>query len=82
MSKLNRPVPLAIDEGTSDRIDPVRANAKSVVAFIAENIRQGLLEGHYVPGQRLIEADLTAELGVSRGPVREGLRSVGGSGYH
>ncbi|MBA1147816.1 GntR family transcriptional regulator [Ectothiorhodospiraceae bacterium WFHF3C12] len=39
-------------------------------------IRDGISTGRYVPGQRLIEADLTRELGVSRGPVREALKRL------
>lgn len=33
-----------------------------------------------MPGQRLIEADLTRELSVSRGPVREALKRLAGEG--
>jgi DNA-binding GntR family transcriptional regulator len=45
----------------------------TVVHQVVEAIRAGVREGTYVPGQRLIEADLTASLGVSRGPLREAL---------
>lgn len=47
---------------------------------VVEAINTGLLSGRYVPGQRLIEADLTRELGVSRGPVREALKHLAGEG--
>jgi DNA-binding GntR family transcriptional regulator len=43
-----------------------------VVAAIIRRIRAGT----YVPGQRLIEADLTRDLRVSRGPVREALKRL------
>lgn len=49
-------------------------------ARVVEAISEGLLSGRYVPGQRLIEADLTRELGVSRGPVREALKRLAGEG--
>jgi DNA-binding GntR family transcriptional regulator len=41
---------------------------------------RGLQAGRYVPGQRLIEADLTTELKVSRGPVREALKRLAAEG--
>jgi DNA-binding GntR family transcriptional regulator len=43
-------------------------------------IRRGIMLGRYVPGQRLIEADLTRDLGVSRGPVREALKRLAAEG--
>lgn len=43
---------------------------------VAEALLDGIKGGRFVPGQRLIEADLTAELGVSRGPVREALKRL------
>jgi DNA-binding GntR family transcriptional regulator len=49
------------------------SSTSTVVQQVAEAIRAGVREGTYVPGQRLIEADLTASLGVSRGPLREAL---------
>lgn len=36
--------------------------------------------GRYVPGQRLVEADLTRDLEVSRGPVREALKRLAADG--
>jgi DNA-binding GntR family transcriptional regulator len=47
--------------------------APSQVAQIVESIREGIRQGRYSPGHRLIESDLTREFGVSRGPVREAL---------
>src|ERR1700750_1796687 len=46
---------------------------RSQVTQIVESIREGIRQGHYSPGHRLIESDLTREFGVSRGPVREAL---------
>lgn len=40
---------------------------------IVADIVQGLYEGRFVPGQRLVEADLTQSYRVSRGTVREAL---------
>jgi DNA-binding GntR family transcriptional regulator len=43
---------------------------------VVNHITAGVLAGRYVPGQRLIEADLTQALKVSRGPVREAFRRL------
>lgn len=47
---------------------------------IARDIIKGLYEGRYAPGQRLIEAELTAHYRVSRGPVREALNALAAHG--
>lgn len=47
---------------------------------VMEAILSGIKKGRYVPGQRLIEADLTRELKVSRGPVREAFKRLAGEG--
>lgn len=39
-------------------------------------LRTGILAGEIAPGTRLLEVPLAAELGVSRGPVREALRQL------
>jgi len=43
---------------------------------VVEHILSSILAGRYVPGQRLVEADLTHMLAVSRGPVREAFRRL------
>jgi DNA-binding GntR family transcriptional regulator len=47
---------------------------------VVEAIIRGIRTGTYAPGQRLIEADLTRELGVSRGPVREAFKRLAAEG--
>lgn len=49
---------------------------ESTVDRIVKGLRDGLRVGRYAPGQRLIESDLTATFGTSRGPVREALRRL------
>jgi DNA-binding GntR family transcriptional regulator len=39
-------------------------------------LRGGILSGQIAPGTRLLEVSLAADLGVSRGPVREALRQL------
>lgn len=43
---------------------------------VVETLRSAIISGVYEPGQRLIEASLSKELGTSRGPVREALRQL------
>jgi DNA-binding GntR family transcriptional regulator len=50
------------------------------VDYVLEHLRSGVMQGRYAPGQRLIEADLTRELGVSRGPLREAFRRLSAEG--
>jgi DNA-binding GntR family transcriptional regulator len=47
---------------------------------VSLTIKRGILMGRFVPGQRLIEADLTRDLKVSRGPVREALKRLAAEG--
>jgi DNA-binding GntR family transcriptional regulator len=56
-----------------------KARATTVDAVI-EAITEGVKDGRYAPGQRLVEADLTQELGVSRGPLREALGRLAAEG--
>ncbi|MES2174988.1 MAG: GntR family transcriptional regulator [Pseudomonadota bacterium] len=56
--------------------DPLQSAPDLAVEFITEAI----LEGRIVPGQRLIENDLTRPLGFSRGPVREAFRRLDAQG--
>jgi DNA-binding GntR family transcriptional regulator len=45
-----------------------------------ELLREGILEGRYAPGERLIEQSIAEELDVSRTPVREALRRLQAEG--
>lgn len=46
----------------------------TVTAATAQNIQEAILRGDFSPGDALREADLSENLGVSRGTVREALR--------
>ncbi|MGH8137795.1 MAG: GntR family transcriptional regulator [Steroidobacteraceae bacterium] len=46
------------------------------VAEAVRIIREGIHIGRFVPGQRLVEADLMQEFGVSRGRIREAFRRL------
>ena len=47
---------------------------------VADAIRERILAGDFAPGERLAEEALSAELGVSRMPVREALRHLAAEG--
>lgn len=48
--------------------------------LIFREVVQGLYKGSYVPGQRLVEVDLTKRWNVSRGTVREALNRLSAEG--
>ena len=47
---------------------------------VAAHLRDGVRIGRYVPGQRLVEADITAETGATRSRVREALQRLATEG--
>ena len=47
---------------------------------VVEILRSAIITGSYEPGERLVEATLSTELGTSRGPVREALRQLENEG--
>lgn len=82
-----------MDQQTTDKYATVRArNREKAEAAAAEraqmtspdrvvdSIIRAIRAGVYVPGQRLIEADLTRDYSVSRGPVREALKRLAAEG--
>jgi len=50
------------------------------VQQVIEALRTAIISGYFEPGERLIEARLSHELGTSRGPVREALRQLENEG--
>jgi len=52
----------------------------SVVDLVYRELRNRILRGDVAPGQRLAQAELAEQLGVSRTPVREALRRLTGEG--
>ena len=67
--------------------DPVVADGRSAKGAagprgqqVVESLRTAIFTGRFEPGERLIEATLSSELGTSRGPVREALRQLENEG--
>jgi DNA-binding GntR family transcriptional regulator len=48
--------------------------------YVLETIKHGILTGRLRPGQALVEMELAAQLGVSKTPVREALKTLAGTG--
>lgn len=48
--------------------------------YIYDAITTAIIEGHFAPGERLLEKDVSAWLEVSRTPVREALSALEGDG--
>ena len=63
-----------------ERADVLEEQRTGSVDLIVSEILRGLHEGRYVPGQKLIETDLTRRCGVSRSSVREALRRLEAEG--
>lgn len=53
---------------------------ESATAKVTEAITQGIRAGVFVPGQHLLEPDLTRRLGISRGSLREALKHLAAAG--
>lgn len=54
--------------------------SESATDKVAEAITQGIRTGVFVPGQHLLEPDLTRRLGISRGSLRESLKHLAAAG--
>ena len=64
-------LPLAVDDTGA---------AGSASDRVADAIIQGIRAGAFVPGQHLLEPDLTRRLGISRGSLREALKHLAAGG--
>lgn len=53
---------------------------RTLVDQVVDAIVRGAAEGHFLPGDRLVEAELARTLGISRVPVREALRLLESQG--
>lgn len=52
----------------------------SAAEKVSDAIIRGIRTGAFVPGQHLVEPDLTRRLGISRGSLREALKHLGAEG--
>ncbi|MGO3345652.1 MAG: GntR family transcriptional regulator [Marinomonas sp.] len=49
---------------------------RTLRANVAEQLREAIINGDLPPGTKLVESQLSALLGVSRGPLREAIRQL------
>jgi DNA-binding GntR family transcriptional regulator len=68
-----------LDDALEPAIEPVLRTGETVDRT-ADLLKEQILEGRLVPGQRLISRDLIEELGISRGPLREAFRRLAADG--
>ncbi len=64
----------------SEHIGATRRLPESLVDVAERRIREAIFSGSLAPGERVIEEDLCADLGISRAPVREALRLLAQQG--
>lgn len=60
--------------------DETAVRSGETVERVANEIKKGILEGYYAPGQRLISRDIVETLGVSRSSLREAFRRLEADG--
>jgi DNA-binding GntR family transcriptional regulator len=54
--------------------------SSSLVELTVNRLRREILAGALVPGERLVEEQVTRRFGISRAPLREALRLLGEQG--
>ena len=57
---------------------PIRND--SLTSQVTQFLEQAILKGEIKPGQKLVERELSQELGISRSPIREAIRSLESNG--
>ena len=62
----------------SDELTVLRTS--SLASVVEREVERLILNGSFAPGERINENRLAAELGTSRGPIREAIRALEGSG--
>jgi DNA-binding GntR family transcriptional regulator len=55
-------------------------HSKSLREHVLDMLHAAIINGELKPGQTLVEADLAAQLGVSRAPIREAINTLNAQG--
>jgi DNA-binding GntR family transcriptional regulator len=54
-------------------------------SVLSDQVKQHILDriesGEFLPGERLVESQLAAQLGISQAPVREAIRDLVSAGF-
>lgn len=69
----------AVEDGKVHMLE-TRSAADSATDKVSDAIIQGIRAGTFVPGQHLLEPELTRRLGISRGSLREALKHLAAAG--
>ena len=68
------------EEAQSNDAETPEGVVGSAADKVADAIVRGIRSGAFVPGQHLVEPDLTKRLGISRGSLREALKHLAAAG--
>ncbi|MDI6870567.1 MAG: GntR family transcriptional regulator [Bacillota bacterium] len=63
-----------------DRVSFRPPENKALRVEVANEIVRAIANGHFKPGDRLVEQHIAKEMGISRAPIREALRELEGQG--
>jgi len=77
---MERPMADSVDRTPTVTLDGGAGKGGPRGQQVVEVLRSAIIMGTYEPGERLIEATISTELGTSRGPVREALRQLENEG--
>jgi DNA-binding GntR family transcriptional regulator len=65
---------------TARRTVDAITSTPTLVTSAVQAVRESIYDGRLGPGERLVEADLAQQLGISRAPLREALHLLGKEG--
>ncbi|WP_210492882.1 GntR family transcriptional regulator [Patulibacter sp. SYSU D01012] len=65
---------------STTRRGPIARSGNSFADQVERTLREQILRGHFPSGGRLNEVEISTELGVSRGPVREAMQRLARDG--
>ncbi len=66
---------------TDTRVLTLGDTHRSLAELVCTEVRNRIMSGALQPGERLVEENLAAQLGVSRNPVREAFRMLSTEGF-
>jgi DNA-binding GntR family transcriptional regulator len=64
-----------VPSDSATALEPLEPRA-TLAHTTADALRERILSGHFAPGERLVEAEIARQLGISRGPVREAMAKL------
>jgi len=62
-------------------IEEVPFEARGLRHHVVRALRQAIIDGELKPGDRILEEEISARMGISRGPVREAFRQLEQEGF-